>query len=165
MKSDPELRPADIARIAIELQRSERYKDKELCELIDEACYLLLSCGERAPIAKKDYEQRKAREAAAAAEIIPPTEVAKLVTSQSATADALKRFERFVKFLSEPNDLVVEWERIQRWMQLKGAKNGYRKELCDWLTELYPRWWDLHQRRLQSIRGSGGAQKKSKKVS
>jgi hypothetical protein len=160
------LRREEVAQIVIALQDRERYKDMDLGELVDTACYLLLFCGEHAPVAEKNYEQRKRKEAEEANRLIPLVEVAKSVTGQSRQTEALKRFDRLVAFLTEPNALVEEWERIQVCMQLKAASNtGYRKGLCDWLTELFPRWWKFDHDQLQSVRATRGHAKKTQKSS
>jgi hypothetical protein len=153
MNKEP-LDPYPVVRTAIALKGLKEFKDKDLYELVDTACHLLLYTYNRIPNAEQDYMLRSnSREAMESKKAMPLGEVAKLVTGESVKAEALKRFDRFRKFLSEPHELFTEWERTHACTYLN-ASAGIQKDFCDWLMEVYPRWWKFEQTQLQSQRAS-----------
>jgi hypothetical protein len=155
-----------VVRVAISLKGLEEFKDKDLNELIDTACYLVLTARERIPIAERNYAREKQRAAKEAGKLTPHAEVAVAVTGQSNQTAALERFNRFYEALPKLEGVFTIEEQIQAHAAIKnGLEKGYRKEVCDLLADLYPRWWKSEQSRLQSERVSQRYKKSLKKDS
>ncbi len=160
MSQNP-LRREEVARIAIALKALRDFKDRDIHELVDTACDFLLFCGERALIAEEDHKRRKFRETTDRSTIISVVEAAKLITGQPESR-ARQLFDRFRKFLLEPNSLVPVTQLPFVCGSLKsGLNSGYQKDFCDLLTEIFPAWWKLEQSQLQAKRASKRYPKKS----
>lgn len=151
-----------VVRVAIALKGLKEFKDKDLYELIDLACNLILFCRDQLPVMEQNFELKKQEAIEESKKIIPHAEVAKIVTGQSGQTIALQRFNRFYKALPDlidKNDAFYsEWAMAHLTIK-NGMEKGYRKKSCEGLATLYLRWWKFEQGRLQSERASNPRKK------
>lgn len=131
----------EVLQAIFELKKLRKFKDKELEDLVDPACDLILSIIDRIPAAERLYKARKNQ-------LVSPVDAARIVTGLSVPSRAKTRFKLFCKFLSQPNALVKNWdrERIYRHLEL-GANSGYTKQLCDQLKPICSNWWKSDDRK------------------
>jgi hypothetical protein len=71
MSKEAHLGEAEVVRVAIALKGLQEHKDKDLNELVDTACDLILFAHERIPDARQNYADRRRQEAEDARKIIP----------------------------------------------------------------------------------------------
>ena len=141
MNQDSWGREEVVVRVAISLKGLKEFKDKDLNELIDTACYLVLNARERIPIAERNYVREKQRAAKRGRKTHPSLGSRRCCDRSIYESDrGFRRFNRFYEALPKLEGVFTIEEQIQAHAAIKnGLEKGYRKEVCDLLADLYPR--------------------------